>query len=256
MPKTALVTGASTGIGYELCRLLAKDGYSLFLVARDAVALGRVADEMRQAGSPEATNIPTDLGDRGAPERIVNQLHGVIPDILVNNAGFGQRGRFDELNLGDQLEMIQVNVTALVELTGRLLPAMLRRGSGRVLNIASTAAFQPGPMMAIYFATKAFVLHFSEAIAEEIRRSGVSVTVLCPGPTDTKFQSRSGMEATKLFKSGKVMSAREVAAIGYRAMLKGKTLSIAGFRNRLGMESLRLAPRSIVRKIARRLQQT
>jgi short-subunit dehydrogenase len=146
--------------------------------------------------------------------------------------------------------MIQVNVTSLVELTGLLLPAMVARSSGRILNVASTASFQPGPGMAIYYATKAFVLSFTEAIAEENRRKGVSVTALCPGPTDTEFQGRAGMLETPLFSGAlKIMSAAEVAEIGYRAMLAGKVLSIAGLRNRLGMVGLRLAPRSWVRRI-------
>lgn len=248
MAKTALVTGASTGIGYELCRLLARDGYALFLVARNAAKLAEVAAEMREAGSPAAIPIAEDLAQSEGPARVIAALGGVTPDILINNAGFGVLGKFAESDETPQLGMIQVNVTALVELTHALLPAMLRRGSGRVLNIASTAAFQPGPSMAIYFATKAFVLHFSEAVAEEVRGSGVTVTVLCPGATNTEFQARAQMTGTNLFKTG-VMTAAEVAKTGYDAMMRGKILSIAGLRNRLGVQGLRLAPRSIVRKM-------
>jgi short-subunit dehydrogenase len=175
----------------------------------------------------------------------------------VNNAGFGLLGDFSATDLNGQLDMIQVNVTSLVELTGRLLPAMVQRSQGRIMNVASTAAFQPGPGMAIYYATKAFVLSFSEAIAEENRRKGISVTVLCPGPTDAEFQSRAGMLETPLFSGGlKIMTAAEVAEIGYKAMVEGKVLSIAGLRNRLGMEGLRLAPRSWVRKIVYGLHKT
>lgn len=255
MAKTALVTGASTGIGLELARLLAKDGFSLFLTARNAAALDQVASEMRALGSPDAIPVPCDLGKADGARRLAEALGGTTPDVLINNAGFGKVGPFPGDDLGVQMEMIQVNVTALVELTGLLLPAMIRRGSGRILNVASTAAFQPGPLMAIYFATKSFVLHFSEALAEEVRKTGVSVTVLCPGPTDTQFQGRAGAENTKLFKKSKVMSAARVAGIGYRAMMKGKTLTIAGLSNRLGMQALRLAPRSIVRKMVMKLQQ-
>ena len=255
MSKTALVTGASTGIGYELCRLLAKDGYALFLVARNGAKLAEVAAEMEKAGSPKATVIASDLSRGAGVAQVVDALGTTVPDILINNAGFGMLGDFAESDLATQLEMIQLNVTSLVELTHRLLPGMLQRGNGRILNVASTAAFQPGPRMAIYYATKSFVLHFSEAIAEELRKTGVSVTVLCPGPTDTEFQGRAKMTETKLFKGGlKVMSSPEVAKIGYQALMEGKTVSIAGLGNRLGMEALRLAPRSMVRKMVYKLQ--
>lgn len=256
MAKAALVTGASTGIGYELCRLLAKDGYQLFLVARNAEKLREVAGEMQQAGSPSAVAVAEDLSRPEAPARIFEALGGVVPDVLINNAGFGLLGRFDQSELTTELDMIQVNVTSLVELTHRVLPGMLQRGSGRILNIASTAAFQPGPLMAIYFATKSFVLHFSEAVGYEVRGTGVTVTVLCPGATDTEFQGRAKMTETKLFKSGSVMTAAAVAKIGYAAMGKGKILSIAGFSNRLLLQGLRLAPRSIVRKMVYRLQKS
>jgi hypothetical protein len=250
MAKTALVTGASTGIGRELCKLMAKDGYELFLVARDAQRLKDVAAELMNIGAAAAHVVPVDLALKDGPEKVETALSGIVPDVLVNNAGFGLLGDFASGDLYRQLDMIQLNVTSLVDLTGRLMPGMLQRSHGRIMNVASTAAFQPGPGMAIYYATKAFVLSFSEAIAEETRRSGVSVTVLCPGPTDTEFQTRAGMLETPLFNGGlKIMTAAQVAEIGYRAMLEGKVLSIAGLRNRLGMEGLRLAPRSWVRKI-------
>ena len=255
MSKTALVTGASTGIGYELCRLLAKDGYELFLVARNAGKLEQVAAEMRTSGSPAAKVIVADLSQGGSAARVTEALGGTVPDVLINNAGFGLLGRFSESELTPQLDMIHVNVTSLVELTHRLLPAMLQRRSGRILNIASTAAFQPGPAMAVYFATKSFVLHFSEAIAEETRGSGVTVTAFCPGATNTQFQGRARMTETKLF-TRSVMSAEDVAALGYAAMMKGKVLSIAGLGNRLGVQGLRLAPRSIVRRITHGLLKT
>jgi short-subunit dehydrogenase len=250
MVKTALVTGASTGIGKELCKLMARDGYEMFLVARDAKRLNEVAAELITMGSAATHVIPADLALKEGPAKVMAALAGTVPDVLVNNAGFGLLGDFDAGDLNRHLDMIQVNVTSLVELTGRLLPAMIQRAHGRIMNVASTASFQPGPGMAVYYATKAFVLSFSEAIAEETRRKGISVTVLCPGPTDTEFQSRAGMLEIPLFKGGlKVMTAAEVAEIGYRAMSEGKVLSIAGLRNRLGMEGLRLAPRSWVRKI-------
>jgi len=229
---------------------MAKDGYELFLVARDAQRLKDVAAELMNIGAAAAHVVPVDLALKDGPEKVETALSGIVPDVLVNNAGFGLLGDFASGDLYRQLDMIQLNVTSLVDLTGRLMPGMLQRSHGRIMNVASTAAFQPGPGMAIYYATKAFVLSFSEAIAEETRRSGVSVTVLCPGPTDTEFQTRAGMLETPLFNGGlKIMTAAQVAEIGYRAMLEGKVLSIAGLRNRLGMEGLRLAPRSWVRKI-------
>lgn len=230
--------------------MMAKDGYELFLVARDAQRLKDVAAELMNIGAAAAHVVPVDLALKDGPEKVETALSGIVPDVLVNNAGFGLLGDFASGDLYRQLDMIQLNVTSLVDLTGRLMPGMLQRSHGRIMNVASTAAFQPGPGMAIYYATKAFVLSFSEAIAEETRRSGVSVTVLCPGPTDTEFQTRAGMLETPLFNGGlKIMTAAQVAEIGYRAMLEGKVLSIAGLRNRLGMEGLRLAPRSWVRKI-------
>jgi short-subunit dehydrogenase len=235
MALTALITGASTGIGLELSKLLKKDGYELFEVSRHGP-------------------IPADLSDASSPARVIEALGGRIPDVLINNAGFGMAGKFTEIELQTQLDMIQLNVTSLVELTHRLLPGMLARGNGRIMNVASTAAFVPGPLRAIYYATKAFVLSFSEALSEELRGTGVTVTVLCPGPTLTEFQKRARMEESKLFKGGaKIMSAEEVARIGYEAMLEGKVVSIAGLANGLGIQGLRLAPRSIVRRMVYKL---
>ena len=245
MAKTALVTGASTGIGYELAKLLARDGYHVLLVARDLPKLQAVANELGNA-----TPLRADLGQREGSSQVFAALNGVVPDILINNAGFGMVGPFAKQELSTSLDMIQVNVTSLVELTRLVLPGMIARGSGRIMNVASTAAFQPGPLMAIYYATKSFVLHFTEAISEELRRTGVTATALCPGPTATEFQTRAAMENTRLFKGGlKVMSGAEVARIGYAAMLKGKAVAITGWRNRLGAQGLRLSPRSWVRKI-------
>jgi short-subunit dehydrogenase len=244
MAKTALVTGASVGIGYELAKLLARDGYELFLVARNSPKLDEVARELK------GTAVAADLSDREGAGRVFAALQGAVPDVLINNAGFGMVGAFVEQELKTHLDMIQVNVTSLVELTRLFLPGMIARGSGQVMNVASTAAFQPGPLMAVYYASKAFVLSFTEAISEELRRTGVTATALCPGPTSTEFQARSGAEKTKIFTSGvKVMTAAEVARIGYAAMLQGKAVAITGWQNRLGAEGIRLAPRSWVRRI-------
>ncbi|MDQ6699094.1 MAG: SDR family NAD(P)-dependent oxidoreductase, partial [Acidobacteriota bacterium] len=188
---------------------------------------------------------------------IYRQMENTAVDYLVNNAGFGLGGAFVETDLQTELDMMQVNMVSLVHLTKLFARDMAVRKSGRILNVASTAAFQPGPLMAIYYASKAFVLSFSEALAEELRGSGVTVTALCPGPTATEFQRRAKLDNARLFK-GKtlaVMSAAKVAAIGYRGMMRGKAIVIPGVLNRIGVQSLRIAPRFIVRRAARKLQE-
>src|SRR5581483_11195724 len=190
--KTALVTGASSGIGMEFARLLARDGYHVFLVARSEEPLKVMA---REIGS--ATVLVADLASPDAPRHVFDSAGPV--DILINNAGFGLSGAFAETDLGRELEMIQVNIAALTALTKLFLKPMIERRSGRIVNVASTAAFQPGPLMAVYYATKAYVLSFSEAVADELRGSGVTVTALCPGPTATGFAERAGMTRSRLF---------------------------------------------------------
>ena len=202
--------------------------------------------------------LPVDLANPHAPAQILDELAGATVDCLVNNAGFGLGGPFSQTSRAVELDMLQVNVTSLVELTKLFLPAMVARKTGRIMNVASTAAFQPGPLMAIYFASKAFVLSFSEAIAEELAGSGVTVTALCPGPTASDFQRRAGIENSKLVKNQSLgmMTAEEVARAGYRGMLAGKVIVIPGFLNKVGVQSLRLGPRSIVRKASKKLQET
>ena len=256
MAKTALVTGATAGIGYELAKLFAKDGFELALVARDTARLEGVAKEMGAISGCAARAIAADLSQPEAPQSIFDQVQSV--DCLVNNAGFGLCAPFSQSDLETELAMIQVNITALVDLSKLFLHGMVERGSGRILNVASTAAFQPGPLMAIYYASKAFVLSFSEAIAEELRGSGVTVTTLCPGPTATEFQKRARIEQIPLVKNKVLgmMTAAEAAQTGYRGMMRGKVLVIPGILNRLGVQSLRIAPRAIVRRVARLLQES
>jgi short-subunit dehydrogenase len=251
MAQTALITGASSGIGLELAKIFAQNKIDLILVARES-------DRLRQAAaSSQARVIARDLADPQSPRAIHDELASTPIDYLVNNAGFGLGGPFAANDRQTQLDMIQVNVTSLVDLTRLFLPGMLARKSGRIMNVASTAAFQPGPLMAVYYATKAFVLSFTEAIAEELRRSGVTVTALCPGPTASDFQRRAGLDHVKLFKNKFLsMSSRKVAEIGYRGMLQGKVIVIPGIMNKLGVQSLRLGPRAIVRKAARKLQES
>jgi short-subunit dehydrogenase len=248
----ALVTGASGGIGLELARCFARDGWGLALVARDKSRLDAAAAELRRLGSPLVTVMARDLAELEAPEEIfrATERAGLRIDALVNNAGFGWRGEFVRQDLDDVLDMIQVNIVALTHLTRLYLPGMVARKSGRILNVASTAAFQPGPRMSEYYATKAFVLFLSEGLSEELRGTGVTVTCLCPGPTHTGFARRAAMTGIRLFRAG-VADARSVAATGYRAMLKGKPVVITGPVNWLVAQSVRLGPRWLVRKVTR-----
>ncbi|CAA9573684.1 MAG: 3-oxoacyl-[acyl-carrier protein] reductase [uncultured Thermomicrobiales bacterium] len=253
----ALVTGASSGIGRELASLLARDGHPLVLVARRREELDRVAGELGGRHGVAVETIGADLSESEAVGRVVDELErrGIAVETLVNNAGFGAYGPFAEGDTERELAMVRLNVEAVTHLTRRLLPGMIERRRGRVLNVASTAAFQPGPLMAVYFATKAYVLSFSEALAEEVRGTGVTVTALCPGPTATEFGDRAGLETSKLFQRGVVMEASTVAAIGYAGMRAGKTLVIPGAHNWLLAESVRFAPRAAVTRLVKRMQE-
>jgi uncharacterized protein len=253
--KTALVTGASSGIGYELARLFAADGYRLILVARSTDKLEALAQEFLNAFKTETRVISADLGKDGAAAAIVAELDGAPVDVLVNNAGHGLYGNFAETPLDKELNMIQLNVVALTQLTKLLLPPMIARGAGRVLNVASTAAFQPGPLMAVYYATKAYVLSFSEAIAEELRTTGVTVTALCPGPTKTGFQAGAAMEQSKLVRGKEIMDSKTVARVGFTALMKGKRVVIPGTMNKVMAQSVRFLPRSTVARAVRRAQE-
>jgi hypothetical protein len=253
--KTALITGASGGIGYELAKLFAKDHYNLVLLARSAPKLTQFGDELQRQFSVSVKAIPLDLTAAPAPQFLFDQLQRerVAVDILVNNAGYGVFGEFGKLSLEDTLGQIQLNITALTHLTKLFLGPMIERHSGKIMNVASTAGFQPGPLMAVYYATKAYVISFSEALANELNGSGVTVTCLCPGATDTGFQGRAGMENTKLFKKLRPMEAKTVARDGYRGLLAGKTLVISGFRNWLLAESVRFSPRKLATAVSRKV---
>ncbi len=247
MPS-ALITGASAGIGLELARVFANAGYDLILVARDQARLEKLAADLKPAS---ARVIAKDLSLADAPE----EIHRLAPkvDVLVNNAGFGVFGKFADTRMSQELNMMQLNMTALVILTKLYVRDMIAARSGRILNVASTAAFQPGPWMSLYYATKAFVLSFSEAIADELEGTGVTVTVLCPGPTATEFQERGKMQDSGLVKGKKMMTARAFAEAGYRGLMAGKTIVIPGLQNKLMMQSLRVSPRSVVTKVVRRM---
>jgi len=253
---TALVTGASGGIGEELARLFASDGHDLVLVARSGDKLARLAEELSGKHGVGARVLARDLARAGAPREIFEELarENVAVDALVNNAGVGSYGLFAETDLESELALLQINVVALTHLTKLFLPAMIARGRGYVLNVASTAAFQPGPLMAVYYASKGYVLSFSEALANETEGTGVTVSALCPGPTETGFVAAAGMGDSKLFDRG-AMDARTVAVEGYRGMLKGKTLVIPGLRNNLLARSIGFFPRSLVTKVVRGIQE-
>jgi uncharacterized protein len=254
--KTALITGASFGIGLELARIFAREGYDLVLVARTADRLRQLASELEKAHGTHSLILAVDLSEPGASAYVLDQTtRADIPaDVLVNNAGFGQYGKFAENDLEGCLRQIQLNITTLTHLTRLYLPAMIERKSGRILNVASTAAFQPGPLMAVYYATKAYVLHLSEALANELAGTGITVTCLCPGPTATEFQKRANISGIRLTKYG-TMDARTVAEDGYRGLMAGKPVVISGFKNWLVAQSVRFAPRRMVAAIARRLQE-
>jgi uncharacterized protein len=257
MNKTALITGASTGIGFEFAKLLAADGYNLVLIARDEQKLRELSASFASKFNISVKIYPKDLSVTGDIENLVRQIRedaGAI-EILVNNAGFGLSGAFVDTDLARELEMIQLNVVSLVIFTKLWAKEMVQRKGGKILNVASTAAFQPGPLMAIYYATKAFVLSFSEALAEELKESGVTVTALCPGPTATQFSKRAELEKSRLFKGGivPVLDAATVAKIGYDGLSKGHPVVIPGLINKIGVFSVRLIPRKLVAQIAKQL---
>jgi short-subunit dehydrogenase len=254
---TALVTGASGGIGEELARLFAADGHDLVLVARSRDKLARLSEELEGKHKVKARVLASDLAREETPREIFEELNagGIRVDALVNNAGFGSYGLFAETDLKSELDLLQVNIVALTHLTKLFLPGMIERRRGYVMNVASTAAFQPGPLMAVYYASKAYVLSFSEALANECAGKGVVVSALCPGPTETGFVAAvPGMSESKLF-DGAVMDARTVATEGYRGMLDGKAVVIPGFRNNLLARSIGFFPRGLVTRVVRGIQE-
>ncbi|HEX2556135.1 MAG TPA: SDR family oxidoreductase [Microvirga sp.] len=254
--RWAVVTGASSGIGAEMARVLARRGYALVLVARREERLQALAAEIRaEAPSLRIEVVTLDLEDRDAPMDLVETLaeRGITVHTLVNNAGFGLRGRFATLPYERQIGMIELNVTALTRLCRLVLPGLIERRRGGIVNVASTAAFQAGPNMAVYYATKAFVLSLSEALHEETKPHGVVVTALCPGPTATEFGSIADMEMTRVFKFGS-RPVGEVARAGVDGYEAGRAIVIPGAGNRLGAIGSKLFPRALVRRIAGRLQ--
>lgn len=253
---TALITGASNGIGLELARVHASKGDDLVLTARNKSKLDELKAELEGKHQIRVYTIGKDLALPESARELYEETTrlGIRIDYLINNAGFGDFGMFAEREWDKQHQMIQLNITALTHLTRLYLQDMLQRGSGKIMNVASTAAFQPGPLMAVYYATKAYVLHFSEAVANEVRDKGVTITALCPGPTESGFQSAASMEESRLFKGKKIPSSRSVAEYGYKAMMKGQVVAIHGMMNNILAFFVRFMPRAIVVKVTRMVQ--
>jgi short-subunit dehydrogenase len=255
--QTALVTGASMGIGVDLAECFAKDGYDLILTARSEAALQEVAGRLAAKHKIKATAIPSDLGVPGAGEKLAAEItsRGLTVDALVNNAGYGIAGAFNGSDRTSQLGMIDLNDRALVELTHIYWPRMLANKRGGVLNVASTASFQPGPLMAIYYASKAFVLSFSEALWKEAEGTGVHVSCLCPGPTVSQFRERAGTGKTKLASNlGNAMGSAPVAQMGYRGWRKNRRVVITGARNRMLARLVPFLPRKTLLGIVHNMQ--
>lgn len=253
--QLALITGASSGIGLDLAQLMAPE-FDLIITARNQAELEKIALELQTAHGNYVHTIPTDLTLPEAPQQIFTEIErrGLTVDILINNAGFGSYGAFAESAPKTSLDMVEVNIAALTALTRLALPGMIQRKRGKIMNVASTAGFQPGPLMAVYYATKAYVIMFSEAIANELKGSGVTVTCLCPGATATKFAGRANMEESRLFKLG-AMKSRDVAIAGYKGMMSGKGMVIPGILNKTVAMSVRFSPRRMVTAISRSLQE-
>ncbi|MBL8551922.1 MAG: SDR family oxidoreductase [Hyphomonadaceae bacterium] len=254
--QTALVTGASAGIGVDLAECFARDGYDLILTARSEGALKEVAERLARAHGVKATPIALDLGAEGAGSRLAADIRGrgLSVDVVVNNAGYGHAGALTSSDLATQVGMVDLNVRALTELTYLFWDDMLKKGRGGVLNVASTAAFQPGPLMAVYYASKAYVLSFSEALWEEARGTGVHVSCLCPGPTASKFRERAGTGRTRLAQRMKVMGSAPVARAGYRAFQQNRRVIVTGAANAFQAGLVKYLPRETLLRLVRKVQ--
>ncbi|MCJ8165509.1 SDR family oxidoreductase [Pontibacter sp. E15-1] len=253
---TALITGASAGIGYELATLFAQHGHNLVLVARSEEKLQDMALQFAIKYKVYTKVIAADLSQSDAPAKVFAQLKtdGTAVDVLVNNAGFGYYGAFRETDLQRELDMIQLNIVALTELCKLFLEQLRKGHHGKILNVSSTAAFPPGPLMAVYYASKAYVQSFTEALATELQDEGVTVTALCPGPTETKFKEAANLEGSGLFASQFIADAKAVAEEGYEGMMAGEVVVIPGIQNKLTVLATRLMPRSITRQLVKKVQ--
>ncbi|MBC6479100.1 MAG: SDR family oxidoreductase [Hormoscilla sp. GM7CHS1pb] len=255
MRQTALITGASSGIGYELSQIFAENQYNLVLIARRQEKLQEIQANLKKNYQVNVIVISQDLAQNNAAQVLFDTLNQqkIKIDVLVNNAGFGDYGFFVESNWEKMQQMIQLNIMTLTHLTRLFLPGMIQRSQGKILNLGSIASFQPGPLMAVYFATKAYILSFTEGIANELQGTGVTATVLCPGPTASEFQVTANQQASKLIKGKKLAKAAEVAQLGYQALTQGKTVVVHGLTNKLLIFSNRLAPRNLVTQTVRNM---
>ena len=256
MAGITIITGASAGIGADLAREAAKRGWDVLLTARREDRLRQLSEELSRAHRVKAHVVSVDLSTPDGAAALLDAVsnRGYFVEGLINNAGFGQRGDVAVAGTARQLSMIDLNVRALTELTARVLPGMIERRHGRILNVASIAAFQPGPHMAVYYATKAYVLSFTEALHEEVRDMGIKVSALCPGPTTSEFFEAAGMTDMRVLKSGVVASSRKVAADGIRGLEAGRAVNVSGAINSLTAAAVRFLPRFAARRIAGALQ--
>lgn len=257
MKRLALITGASSGIGKELALIHAEKGGDLILVARRKDKLAELQQEIQSEHNSDVTTIIKDLSKSGSAKELYDEVRNtnLQVDYLINNAGFGLRGKFHELSLSRQQEMMHLNMVSLTELMHLFLPAMIERNSGRILNVSSTASFMPGPLQAVYFASKSYVQFLSNAIAEELRGSGVTLTNLMPGATDTEFARTAGMEKTKLFKEAS--SPEIVAEEGYEGMLRGELDVVSGVtaRDKITLAMVPFVPKKLLLKQVRQVQE-
>lgn len=253
MSKTALITGASGGIGLELARIHASKGGNLILVARNKIKLDAIKSEFESKYHVSVLIISMDLAVTDAAKELFDtvQKENIKVDYLINNAGFGDFSLFAETDREKVSRMMHLNMTTLTQLTRLFLPEMISNGGGKIMNLGSTASFQPLPLMAVYAATKAYVLSFSEAINNELAGKGITVTALCPGLTESGFVDAAAMNQSKMANSKKLPTSKEVAEFGYNAMMKGKAVAIHSFKNRALANLGKLAPRSLVVKMSR-----
>lgn len=255
--NTALVTGASSGIGMELARILAREGHNLLITARRQDRLSQLQKELEAEFDVDVRTFTADLAENGAPRKLFDfaKKHSLTVDVLVNNAGIGDYGFFHESDWDRQATILDLNIRALTHLTHLFLPSMIELERAYILNVASTAAFQPGPLMSVYYATKSYVLSFGEAIANELQDTGVTVTTLCPGPTESEFQKLANMEKSKLFDRLPVATSKQVAEYGYKTMKKGKRVAVFGFLNKFIPKTVGIFPRKFVTACVRFIQQ-
>jgi short-subunit dehydrogenase len=255
--RYTLISGASSGIGLELARIHARNGDNLVLVARSERKLNELKTELKSAHDIQALVIAKDLSTDEAPREIFNELQQKDLHVynLINNAGFGDFSMFHESDWDKTATMIDLNMKSLTHMTRLFSEEMVHNGGGRIMNVASTASFQPGPLMSVYYATKHYVLAFSEGIANELTDYGVTVTALCPGPTESGFQSSADMGDSRLVNTVTLPTAQEVAEYGYHAMMKGKTIAVHGFMNKVMAQSVRFTPRKMVTSLVRKIQE-